>query len=113
MLHLLFPLLILLTVMLNTLAQTLMKLGAGQGLFNLYLLGGILAYGVSTLFYIIVLGKFNLSVAYPIVIGLTVITATVSGAWWLREKVAVTQWIGIGLMLSGIAAIAVPRLQQP
>jgi small multidrug resistance pump len=99
-------LMIVITVALNTLAQTLLKLGAGTSLLNPYLLGGIVAYGVSTVFYIAVLGKFNLSIAYPVVIGLTVIAATGSGAIFLHEKVAVGQWLGVGLMISGIAAIA-------
>lgn len=107
--HLFFVLLILITVALNTVAQTWLKLGSGQGLFNPYFLGGIAAYGVSTIFYILVLGKFNLSVAYPIVIGLTVAATTLSGAFLLREKVLLMQWVGIGLMLSGISAIALAK----
>lgn len=107
--HLLFVLLILVTVALNTLAQTLLKLGAGQNPLNPYLLGGICAYGLSTVFYILVLGKFNLSVAYPVVIGLTVAATALCGAFLLREKVALVQWIGIGLMLSGISAIAIAK----
>jgi multidrug transporter EmrE-like cation transporter len=99
-------LLILTTVGLNTLAQTLLKLGSGQNLLNIYLIGGILVYGLSTAVYIVVLGKFNLSIAYPIVIGLTVLSATVAGAYFLGEKVTIVQWLGIGLMLSGISAIA-------
>ncbi len=99
-------LLILITVGLNTLAQALLKLGSGQNPLNLYLCGGILTYGLSTVFYIVVLGKFNLSVAYPIIIGLTVLTTTIVGAFYLGEKVATVHWVGIGLMLSGIFAIA-------
>jgi small multidrug resistance pump len=107
MLNYLFSgLLILTTVGLNTLAQALLKLGSGQSLLNLYLLGGVLVYGLSTIFYIAVLGKFNLSVAYPVVIGLTVLSATIIGAFFLGEKVTTVQWLGIGLMLSGISAIA-------
>jgi small multidrug resistance pump len=103
----LFPgLLVLITVGLNTLAQALLKLGAGQNLLNFHLLGGVLVYGLSTVVYILVLGKFNLSVAYPVVIGLTVFSATVTGAFLLGEKVTTVQWFGIGLMLSGISAIA-------
>ncbi len=104
--NLLFSLLILVTVGLNTIAQTCLKLGAGQNILNLYLVGGIFAYGISTLFYILVLGKLNLSVAYPVVIGLTILATTVAGAVILREKVAPVHWLGIGLMLSGILAIA-------
>jgi multidrug transporter EmrE-like cation transporter len=101
---------ILLTVGLNTLAQALLKLGSGQGLLNLYLLGGIVVYGISTVFYILVLGKLNLSVAYPVVIGLTVAFTTLTGAFLLSEKVAPVQWMGIGLMLSGISAIAFGKM---
>jgi multidrug transporter EmrE-like cation transporter len=90
----------------NTIAQTLLKIGAGQSFLNIYLLSGLLAYGLSTVFYILVLSKVNLSVSYPVVIGLTVAATTFSGAYFLKEQVPTIQWIGIGLMLSGISAIA-------
>lgn len=101
--------LILITVGLNTIAQALLKLGSGQNPLNLYLLGGLFAYGLSTVFYIMVLGKFNLSVAYPVIIGLTVLSTTVTGFFLLGEKLATVQWFGIGLMLSGILAIALSK----
>ncbi len=107
--YLLPTLLILITVALNTAAQALLKLGSGQSLLNMYLLGGIAFYGISTVFYILVLGKLNLSVAYPVVIGLTVLAATIVGAFVLHEKVTPGQWVGIGLMLSGISAIALAK----
>jgi multidrug transporter EmrE-like cation transporter len=110
--YLIFPFLILSTVGLNTVAQTLLKVGAGQSLLNVHLLGGILLYGLSTVFYILVLGRFNLSIAYPIVVGLTIASTTISGAFFLREKVLVLQWLGIGLILSGISAIALARSSQ-
>ncbi|MBD2344393.1 DMT family transporter [Anabaena subtropica] len=104
-----FALLILITVSLNTIAQTLLKLGAGQNPLNVYLIGGICSYGLSTIFYVLVLGKLNLSIAYPVVIGLTIVLTTIAGAVVLREKVLVSQWIGIGLLLSGISAIALAK----
>ncbi len=104
-----FSLLILITVGLNTIAQTLLKLGAGQNPLNIYLFGGICSYGLSTIFYILVLGKMNLSVVYPIVIGLTIVVTVISGAIVLREKVLISQWIGVGLVLSGIWAIALTK----
>jgi multidrug transporter EmrE-like cation transporter len=106
---LLSGLLVLITVGLNTLAQTLLKLGSGQNPLNPHLFGGILAYGLSTVFYIVVLGKFNLSVAYPVIIGLTVLATTIAGTFFLGEKVATVHWLGIGLMLSGISAIALGK----
>jgi small multidrug resistance pump len=103
-------LLVLVTVVLNTLAQALLKLGSGQNPLNPYLFGGILAYGLSTVFYIIFLGKLNLSIAYPIIIGLTVLATTITGAVVLGEKVPTIHWLGIGLMLSGISVIAFGKL---
>jgi small multidrug resistance pump len=105
----LLPILVLITVGLNTLAQMLLKLGSGQSPLNVYLAGGLLAYAASTVFYIAVLGKSNLSLVYPVVIGLTVAATTLTGAFLLREKVAIGQWVGIGLMLSGISAIALAK----
>ncbi len=107
--QLFFSLLILVTVALNTGAQTFLKLGSGQNPLNIYLLGGICLYGLSTVFYILVLGKFNLSVAYPVVIGLTILATTIAGAAILKEKISVSQWLGVGLMLSGIWAIALAK----
>ncbi|KOP26045.1 small multidrug resistance protein [Hapalosiphon sp. MRB220] len=101
--------LILITVALNTVAQTFLKLGSGKNLLNIYLFGGIFLYFLSTLVYIKVLGKFNLSIAYPIVIGLTIIATTIAGSILLQEKVSPTQWIGVGLLMSGIWAIALGK----
>lgn len=101
-----YALLIFTTVVLNTVAQTLLKLGASQNILNVYLMGGICAYGLSTIFYIVVLGRLNLSVAYPLIIGLTIFSTTIVGAVILREKILTSQWIGVGLMLSGILIIA-------
>ena len=104
-----FTSLIFITVGLNTMAQVLLKSGATKNILNIYLLGGIVTYGLSTVIYILVLSKFNLSVAYPVVIGLTVIATTVASALLLKEKVNSVNWLGIGLMLSGIFAVAFGR----
>lgn len=104
-----FFLLVAATVALNTLAQVMLKLGSGKFLLNPYLVGGILAYGLSTLMYISVLGKLNLSLAYPLIIGLTVIATTVAGVHFFQEEVEPVAWIGIGLMLSGIGALTAGR----
>lgn len=104
--QIIFCFLILMTVGLNTLAQVLLKLGSGDNLLNYYLLGGILTYGLSTVVYISVLGKLNLSVVYPVVIGLTIVATTIAGSTLLREKFLLVNWVGIGLILSGICAVA-------
>ena len=104
--QLIFSFLIFIIVGLNTVAQVLLKSGATENILNLYLLGGVFTYGLSTFVYISVLSKLNLSVAYPVVIGLTVVATTMAGAILLREKVSTVNWMGIGLILSGICAVA-------
>ena len=104
--QLIFSFLIFSIVGLNTVAQVLLKSGATENILNLYLLGGVFTYGLSTFVYISVLSKLNLSVAYPVVIGLTVVATTMAGAILLREKVSTVNWMGIGLILSGICAVA-------
>jgi len=56
--------------------STSLKLAQVKFFLNIYLLGGICTYAVSTVFYIVVLSKLNLSVSYPVVIGLTVVATT-------------------------------------
>lgn len=105
-LKLYFITLILITVTLNTIAQLLLKSGATKSFLNLYFLGGVFAYSLSTVIYILVLKKIDLSVAYPLIIGSTVIATTVAGSFILGERVTSVNWIGIGLMISGIFAIS-------
>ncbi|MEM6256578.1 MAG: SMR family transporter [Cyanobacteria bacterium P01_D01_bin.156] len=104
------PVLVLMSVILNTTGQSLLKLGSGQNPLNIYLFGGLFAYGISTIFYVAVLGKLNVSVVYPVVIGLTIVSTTFAGAFLLKEQVSTLQWLGIGLMLSGISAVALGKI---
>lgn len=101
----LFPFLLLASAGLNSLAQTLLKLGAGRHPLNWYLLAGLSAYALSTLIYVVVLGKANVSLVYPIVVGLTVISTALAGVFLLRESVSPPYWLGIALILIGIFVI--------
>jgi multidrug transporter EmrE-like cation transporter len=94
---------------LNTIAQTLLKAGAGHGLINPQLVGGLGAYGMSTLLYVIVLGRMNVSFAYPVVIGATVVSTCLAGARIFREGLGSWHWVGIALIIVGIACIALSR----
>ncbi len=96
-------------VVLNTIAQSFLKLGSGRGLINVQLAGGVVAYGVSTLLYVLVLGRANLSFAYPVVIGATAIATCMASVRLLGEKIGAMQWLGIALIIAGIVCIAVTR----
>lgn len=108
--YLIMTILVLASVTLNTTGQSLLKLGAGQNPLNIYLFSGLVAYGISTIFYVAILGKLNVSIVYPVVIGLTIISTTCAGAFLLKEQVSTLHWLGIGLMLSGISAIALGKV---
>jgi len=105
----LFTILISITALCNTLAQTLLKFGSGQNPLNLYVLGGITAYVLSTGFYIFILGKFSLSAAYPITTGLSVLLTALVGIFFFRELVSGTYWLGMGLILVGIFMVTLSR----
>jgi small multidrug resistance pump len=94
------------SVVLNTTGQILLKSGSGQGMVNLNLFLGLVAYAVSTVSYILILKILKVSVAYPLVFGLTIIATTLAGANILKEQVTVQQWMGVGLVISGICAIS-------
>lgn len=106
---LLLPL-IAITISLNTTGQTLLKMGTEKNIFNWYLFSGLVAYGFSTIFYILILSKLNLSVVYPVVFGLTIIATTLAGSFFFKETVTPTHWVGIGLTISGISAIAFGKI---
>jgi small multidrug resistance pump len=95
-------------IVLNTIAQTFLKLGAGRGLVNPSLAAGVFAYGLSTLLYVIVLGRASLSFAYPVVIGATAIATCLAGLR-LGERIAGMQWLGIALIIGGIVFVATGR----
>ena len=98
------------SVILNTLGQMLLKSGSGQGMVNLTLFLGLVAYAISTVSYILILKRLNVSVAYPLVFGLTIIATTLAGANVLKESVTMQQWMGVGLVISGICAISFGKI---
>jgi small multidrug resistance pump len=102
-------LMLVLIVGLNTVAQTFLKIGANKGFLSLAFLGGVAAYGVSTLLYVTILGGMNLSFVYPVVIGATTVVTCLAGSRILNEGISGLQWLGIGLIIAGITFIALGR----
>jgi small multidrug resistance pump len=94
---------------LNTIAQGLLKTGASKGLLSGAMVGGVATYGVSTLLYVVILGRMNLSFVYPIVIGTTMVATCLAGSRVLNENISSLQWLGIALIVSGIAFVAFGR----
>jgi small multidrug resistance pump len=109
--HAIFLARVCIVVLLNSGGQILFKLGSGGQVFpNISLLMGLTCYGLSTLLYVVILSKLNLSVTYPVVIGSSVILTTLLSGALLGEKVLMVQWMGIGAILVGITAVALGKL---
>ena len=65
-----------------------------------YVLGGFLLYGVGALVWLVVLSKWDVSKAYPLV-GLGFVV-TVAVGYLLGEQVTVHRVIGVALICAGV-----------
>jgi multidrug transporter EmrE-like cation transporter len=100
-------LMIVLTIGSNTIAQLLLKQSSQIGtLLNIFFMGGVGFYGLSTIFYMTVLKQVSLSIAYPTIIGATIVLTTTLNSLIYREKLFSSQVAGIVLIMCGIYSIS-------
>ena len=104
-------------LLLNALANTLLKIGAShlQGTAdasiwlrlagNPYLLFGLILFAVNVVFYVAALSRLQLSIAYPVMVVGSLLVVVLSSALWLRETVTPLQWSGVALLLIGIMLV--------
>jgi drug/metabolite transporter (DMT)-like permease len=67
---------------------------------------GLTLFGVSALFWLVVLSRVPLSVAYPIV-GLSYVIVVVLSRYMLHEHIPTLRWVGAVVVAIGIAIIGV------
>ncbi|MBI2084700.1 MAG: EamA family transporter [Candidatus Aenigmarchaeota archaeon] len=95
---------------LTTIAQLFFKSGSQYLSFSLtfltnpYIILGFLAYGITSLLFVFALKFGDLSLLYP-VWSLSFVWITMSSIFFLNESVTVMNWIGIGLVITGISLI--------
>lgn len=65
---------------------------------------GLLLYGVSALFWLVVLSRIPLSVAYPFV-GLSYMVVVALAQFFLHEHVPALRWFGVVIVAIGIAIV--------
>jgi drug/metabolite transporter (DMT)-like permease len=65
---------------------------------------GLALFGISALFWLVVLSRVSLSIAYPMV-GLSYIVVVVVSKLFLHEAVPPLRWIGVSVIAIGIAVI--------
>lgn len=102
----------------NGIANVLLKLGAERGilmdfsmsiprllLHHAYVIGGFVLFAVNLGFYFIALRTLPLSIAYPILIAMTVIITSGTAVLFLHESISLPQILGYILILGGITLV--------
>jgi drug/metabolite transporter (DMT)-like permease len=84
---------------------------AYQWLFNGWLVGALVLYGVATLFWVWILRHAPLHLAYPFM-GLAFLFVPLLGAAYLGEPLSWKTFVGGTLILAGIAIVSLPKVAQ-
>ena len=106
-------------IVLNALANILMKIGAlkpkeatslATVLLNMVLnpviIAGVLCFGLALAAYNYVLIKTDLSVAYPIMTSLGFVIVVLVSWLFLKETITLIQLSGLGLIIAGVWMVA-------
>lgn len=110
-------------VCLTAAAQVLLKMGMSapaiqqamsNGMRSVYWLaltspliwGGMLCFGASAGLWLLVLGKLEVSMAYPL-ISLGVVLTTLAGIFILGESVSIYKVLGVSLVIAGVLVLSV------
>jgi multidrug transporter EmrE-like cation transporter len=114
--------LLLVTVTFNVMGQYLMKRGMSDvgaitgdlsqlfsslatAFTNPYVLAGVGAYGMSSIFWLILLSRVDLSYAYP-ALSLGYVMVTLVSALLLGEQVSALRWAGVLVICVGVILVA-------
>lgn len=115
-------LLVLITVGLNVSGQLFMKkgmtavgviqgnmnaivTGLSSAFLNPYVIGGVVAYGLSSVFWLILLSRVELSYAYP-ALSLGYVLITVIGAVVFQENVGGMRWLAVLVICAGVVLLS-------
>jgi drug/metabolite transporter (DMT)-like permease len=67
---------------------------------------GLVLFGISSVFWLVVLSRVSLSIAYPLV-GLSYIVVVFISRYFLHESVPAMRWLGVTVIALGIALIGI------
>lgn len=98
-------------ILIGVLGQLLLKTGvdrAGDGVLaqflNPFIIGGLAAYGLGAIFYILAIKRIPVSIAFPSVALSYVLVAIAAHLLW-QEALGWQQFAGIGLIAAGILVL--------
>ena len=116
---------LLIAILLGAAGQICLKFGLGKldsqapfvvvtAMFrNLHVLAGFVAYGVSSLLYLFVLSRLDVSYAYPFV-AINYVFVTFLAWLILKESVPTLRLVGLAIICMGVLVLAVSyRAPQP
>lgn len=99
----------------NGIANVLLKIASDRGLLfdpaaglvklfshNVFLFAGVALFVVNLAFYILALRGLPLSVAYPLMVGMSFLIANSAATLFLQEPIAWQQVVGYALILAGV-----------
>jgi drug/metabolite transporter (DMT)-like permease len=95
-------------------AQELGSLGGtlGRAAREPRLWTGLMLFAVSALFWLVVLSRVPLSVAYPSV-GMSYVFVVLFSRLWLHEHVPPLRWVGAGIVVVGIVIVGLSFNRTP
>ena len=76
-----------------------------HAVFNLNVIIGIACYGLSMVFWLLVISKLDLSLAYPM-LGISYIGVVFASWWWLGEAISPMRWAGTMIICLGVYLVA-------
>ena len=74
-------------------------------LISPYIWGGIILYGLATIFYVVMLSKFYYVAVVTLVLSMTLIIATIISWTFFAEKISTVNIIGVVTILIGIVLV--------
>ena len=115
-------LLVITGVLLNAMAQLLLKAGTNavgtiefslqsawptfvQVISQLPILGGLACYGFSVVVWVMALSRTDVSLAYPM-LSIGYIVNALGAYWWLGESLSMQRWAAIGVIFVGVVLLA-------
>ncbi len=108
-------------VLLSVSGSTMLKFGSSESVKTLFVVPfinmnislftflGFVFYGLSFLFYTILLSKFDLSFISPLTVGLVYLLLMVTAFLFFKEDITLFKLIGSTLILSGIIMIIMKK----
>jgi len=76
-----------------------------KALANRWFFIGVLGFALSFPAFVMLLNRQKLSVVYPIVTAVTFISIALASVIWLKEDLSVIQFVGIFVIITGIALL--------